>query len=133
MVLPRGKDNQIPPRTLIMDVTMTHDRYGGTTQHTNAALTHRISSNDTPHPDGVLKNVAMTKIKHHRQQYADRSDPIVFLSVAVITSGHVYDDFVRLFFFHTHRETVFWPENYMRNLSSFVSSKLHAWRISRAL
>ena len=84
-----------------MDVTMTHDRYGGTTQHTNGALTHRISSNDTPRPDGVLKNVVMTKIRHYRQLHEDRSDPIVFLSVTVSTSGHVFDDFVRLFFFHT--------------------------------
>jgi hypothetical protein len=37
--------------------------------------------------------------------YVDRSDPIVFLPVPVTTSGRVYDDFVRLFFFHTHRES----------------------------
>ena len=36
--------------------------------------------------------------------YTDRPDPIVFLSVTVSTSGHVYDDFVRLLFLHAHRE-----------------------------
>jgi hypothetical protein len=40
----------------------------------------------------------------YRQLYVDRTDPIVFLSVAVNTSGRVYDDFVRLLFLHTHRE-----------------------------
>ncbi len=39
--LPRGKDDRLPPRTLVMDVTMTHDRYGRTTQHTNGTITHR--------------------------------------------------------------------------------------------
>jgi hypothetical protein len=33
----RGEDDRFPPRTLVMDVTMTHDRYGHTTQHTNGA------------------------------------------------------------------------------------------------
>jgi uncharacterized membrane protein len=28
---------------------------------------------------------------------------------------------------------VFWPKNYLRNLSSFVSGELHDWRILRAL
>jgi hypothetical protein len=59
---------------------MTHAHYGRTTQLT------RI------------------KIRHYRQLYADRSDPIVFLSVVVRTSGRIYDDFVRLFFLHAHRE-----------------------------
>jgi hypothetical protein len=37
------QDDSLPPRTLVMDVTMTHDRYGRTTQHTNGALTHRLT------------------------------------------------------------------------------------------
>ena len=42
--------------------------------------------------------------RHYRQIYADRHDPIVFLPIAVSTSGHVYEDFTRLFFLDTHRE-----------------------------
>jgi hypothetical protein len=38
------------------------------------------------------------------QIYVDRPDPIVFLSITVSTSGHVYEDFVRLLFLHVHRE-----------------------------
>jgi hypothetical protein len=34
----------------------------------------------------------------------DRPDPIVFLPIVVIASGRVYEDFVRLFFLHVHRE-----------------------------
>ena len=35
----------------------------------------------------------------------DRPDPIAFMPVAVDTSGRVYDDFNRLLFLHTHRES----------------------------
>ena len=31
VVSPRGEENRIPPHTLLMDVTMTHDHYGRTT------------------------------------------------------------------------------------------------------
>ena len=44
------------------------------------------------------------KIRHYRQIYADRPDPIVFLPITVSTSGRVYEDFARLLFFHTYRE-----------------------------
>jgi hypothetical protein len=44
------------------------------------------------------------KIRHYRQIYEDRPDPIVFLPITVITSGRVYEDFARLFFLHAHRE-----------------------------
>jgi hypothetical protein len=84
---------------------MTHDRYGRTTQHTNGALTHRLSSTGAPQPDGTLNKSARMKIRHYRQIYADTPDPIVFLPIAVSTSGRVYEDFPRLFFLHTHRET----------------------------
>jgi hypothetical protein len=39
-----GEDDRLPPRTLVMDVTVTYYRYERTTQHTNGALTHRVSS-----------------------------------------------------------------------------------------
>jgi hypothetical protein len=36
--------------------------------------------------------------------YIDRPEPIAFMPVAVDTSGRIYDDFLRLLFWHTHRE-----------------------------
>jgi hypothetical protein len=104
--LPHGEDDRIPPRTLVIDVTMTHERYGRTTQHTNGTLTHRVPFTGTPQPDGVLNKEARLKIRHYRQIYADRPDPIVFLSISVNTSGRVYEDFARLIFLHVHREVV---------------------------
>ena len=55
-------------------------------------------------PDGALKTVDRGKIRHYRQLYLNRPDPIVFLPVAVDTSDRVYDDFSRLLFLHAHRE-----------------------------
>jgi hypothetical protein len=88
-----------------MDVTMTHDRYVRTTQHTNGALTHRVSSTGAPQPDGALNKASRMKIRHYRQIYADSPDPIVFLPIVVSTSGRVYEDFTQLLFLHVHRET----------------------------
>jgi hypothetical protein len=42
---------------------------------------------------------------HYRQLYTNRPDPIAFLPAAVDTTGRLYDDFSRLLFLHTHRET----------------------------
>ena len=104
VILSHGEDDRLPPRTLVMDVTMTHDRYGRTTQHTNGSLTHRVSSTGTPQSDGALNKTARMKIIHYRQIYVDRPDPIVFLPITVSTSGRVYEDFARLLFLHVHRE-----------------------------
>jgi hypothetical protein len=73
VILPRGEDDRLPPRTLVMDGIMTHDRYGCTTQRTNGELSHRVSSTSAPQPDGTLNKAARINIRHYRQIYADRS------------------------------------------------------------
>ncbi len=65
--LSHGEDDRLPPRTLVMDVTMTHDRYGRTTQYTNGAITHRVPSTGDPQSDGALNKAARMKIRHYRQ------------------------------------------------------------------
>jgi hypothetical protein len=62
------------------------------------------SSTGAPQPDGALNKTARMKIRHYRQIYAHRTDPIVFLPISVSTSGRVYEDFARLLFLHVHRE-----------------------------
>ncbi len=61
-------------------------------------------SDGAPEPDGALKVVSRKKIIHYRQLYIDRPEPIAFMPVPVDTSGHIYDDFLRLLFLDTHRE-----------------------------
>ena len=55
------KTTCLPPRPLILDVTMTHGHYGRKTLFANGNLTHTISSNDAPQTDGALKNVDRKK------------------------------------------------------------------------
>ena len=99
-----GTDCLPPPRTLILDFTMTHTRYGRSQLSSLGQLTHSRRSDGAPEPDGALREAARTKIRHYRQLYINRPDPIAFMPVAVDTSGRVYDDFSRLLFLHAHRE-----------------------------
>ncbi len=46
--LPHGEDDRLPPRTLVMDVTLTHDRYGRTTQYTNRVFIPRFIRSRLP-------------------------------------------------------------------------------------
>ena len=109
VVLPHGEDNRLPPHPLLLDVTMTHDLlkhlYGRTTLIPAENTLHTISSNDVPQSDGTLTNTVRKKMLHYRQFYSDLFDPIVFMSVTV-NMGHLHDGFLRLFFFHAHRETI---------------------------
>jgi hypothetical protein len=41
---------------------------------------------------------------HYRQVYLNGSNPIVFMTITVDTSGRIYDDCSRLLFLHAHRE-----------------------------
>ena len=83
---------------------MTHDRFGRSHFHPIGHLTYTRSSDGDPDPDGVLKDVTRVKIRHYRNLDLNRPDPIVFLPLVVDTSGRMYDDFLRLLFWHPHRE-----------------------------
>jgi hypothetical protein len=67
-------------------------------------LTHTRRTDGAPEPDGVLRTVARAKIRHYRQLYINRPEPIRFMPVAVDTAGRIYEDFSRLLFLHAHRE-----------------------------
>ncbi len=54
--------------------------------------------------DGALRTVARGKIRHYRQLYINRPEPIAFMPVAADTAGRIYEDFSRLLFLHVHRE-----------------------------
>jgi hypothetical protein len=97
-------DRLPPPRTLILDFTLTHARYGRSNVHTIGHLTITRRSDGDPESDGTLRTVTRKKILHYHQLYIDRPEPIAFLPVTVDTSDHIYDDFSRLLFLHTDRE-----------------------------
>jgi len=75
-----------PPRTLVMDFTLTHTRFGRSQLCSLGQLTHTRRSDGAPEPDGALREVARTKIRHYRQLYLNRPDPIDFMSLAVSTA-----------------------------------------------
>ena len=87
-----------------MDFTLTHTRFGRSQLCSLGQLTHTRRSDGAPEPDGALREVARTKIRHYRQLYLNRPDPIAFMPLALDTSGRIYDDFTRLLFLHAHRE-----------------------------
>jgi hypothetical protein len=97
-------DRLPPPRTLIMDFTLTHTRFGRSHVHSTGHLTHTRRSDDAPDPDGAIRAVTKKKILHYRQLYSNRSDPIPFIPLPFDTSGRIYDDFNRLLFLYPHRE-----------------------------
>jgi hypothetical protein len=55
-------DRLPPPRTLIMDFTLTHTRYDSSHVYTTGHLTNIRSSDGTPELDGALREVTRTKI-----------------------------------------------------------------------
>ena len=73
--------------------------YGSTYSHKT------LTGDGVPQPDGDLKETVRIKIRHYRNVYLNRPDPIVFLPLTVDISDCLYDDFIRFLFFHTHRET----------------------------
>ena len=93
-----------PPRTLILDFTLTHTRFGRSQLSSLGQLTHTRRTDGAPESDGALRTVARAKIRHYRQLYINRPEPIAFMPVAVDTAGRIYDDFSRLLFLHAHRE-----------------------------
>jgi hypothetical protein len=93
-----------PPRTLIVDFTLTHAHYGRSHVHSIGQLTNIRRSDGAPEPDGALRAVARKEILHYRQLYLDRPEPMSFMTVTVDTSDRIYDDFLRFLFLHDHRE-----------------------------
>ena len=94
IVLPRGQDNLLPPRPLLLDYTMTHDRFGHSNLHTNGKLTHCLRSTGAPQPDGALNNAARIENNQYRQKYAELPEPVVFMPVASSTSGRINEEFL---------------------------------------
>ena len=66
-----------------------------------------------------IEDVKEGLIIHYRRLYLDRPDPIDFLSLALNTTGRLYDDFIRLLFLHVHREASAWTINCGRSRIAF--------------
>ena len=79
-----------PPRTLILDFTLTHTRFGRSQLSSLGQLTHTRRTDGAPEPDGALRTVTRAKIHHYRQLYINLPEAIAFMTVAVDTDGRPY-------------------------------------------
>ena len=84
---------------------MTHIRFGRSHLHPMVQLTNTRRADGDPDPDGAIKEVTRIKTRHYRNVYLNHPDPIVFIPLPADTTGHLYDEFIRLLFLHAHRET----------------------------
>ena len=57
-------DRLPPPRTLILDFTLTHTCFGRSHVHSIGQLTHTRSLDGVPEPDSVIRTVDNKKILH---------------------------------------------------------------------
>jgi hypothetical protein len=79
----------------------------------------------TPDPDATFKEVTRIKIRHYRNLYLNRPDPIAFIPLVVDTTGRMYDEFISLLFLHDHREA-----SALDNESPEESDKIRFLRVS---
>ena len=120
MQKPQPQSNRLPPpRTLIMDYTMTHIRFGRSHLHPMGQLTNTRRSDGPPDPDGVLKDVTRIKTRHYRNLYLNHPDPIAFIPLDVDTTGRLYGEFIRLLFLHAHREASSLANNFPEESDQF--------------
>jgi hypothetical protein len=82
-------------------------------------LTYTRRTDNAPEPDGPFQTVVKAKIRHYRQMYLNRPDPIAFMPVAVDTSDRVYDDLVDYFFYMLTVKLQLWLMRYRKNRSNF--------------
>ncbi len=86
---------------LVMDLRISHDRVGSSTDTTlNGHLKYPNNL------DQSLHDAAAEKIRKYRDDYNNRPPSAVsFMPVIASTSGRLHGEFVRLLFLQSHRET----------------------------
>jgi hypothetical protein len=91
--------DQAGSRSLVFDLSITHDRYGSSSHMQQNGLLSHPQDLDSP-----LCLAAQRKINGYRQQYADHRN-ISFLPAIVSTPTRMHGEFLRLLFLKAHRET----------------------------
>ncbi len=86
--------NVTGPVSLVVDLHITHDRFGSSSDPSINGHLHY--PNDL---DGSLKEDVTDKIRQYHTDYNNRpSNPISFMSVIASTSGRLHSELVRLLF-----------------------------------
>jgi hypothetical protein len=92
--------NASGPVPLVLDLRLTHDRFGSSSDPT---LNGRLRYTDI---DKSLNEDTNDKIRKNRTDYNNNpTNTVVFMSVIAGTNGRLHCDFIRLLFLQAHRET----------------------------
>jgi hypothetical protein len=93
--------NVVVPVPLVLDLLITHDRFGSNSDPSLNGHLHYPNDIDKP-----LNETATDKIRQYRTDYNNNPPAdITFMSVIASTSGRLHSEFVRLLFLQVHRET----------------------------
>ncbi len=93
--------NAVGPVPLVLDLHITHDRFGSSSYPSLNGHLHY--PNDI---DKSLNETVTDKIRKYRFDYNYNPPTVVsFMSVVVSTSGRLHSEFVWLLFLQVHRET----------------------------
>ena len=93
--------NATEPVSWVLDLRITHDRFGGSSDPSLNGHLHY--PNDI---DRSLNEAVSDKIRKYRADYNNNPpNAISFISVIASTSGRIHSEFVRLLFLQAHRET----------------------------
>jgi hypothetical protein len=84
-------------------------------------LTDTRRTDGVPEPAGALRTVARAKIRHYRQWYINRPEPIAFMSVVVDTTGRIYRILVVYCFCTPTVKPRIWLMRYQRNQNNLDS------------
>jgi hypothetical protein len=93
--------NTVGPVSLVLDLRITHDRFGSSTDPSLNIHLH--------YPNDIEKSLnedATDKIQKYRADYNNNPPNVVsFMSVIASTFGRLHCEFIRLLFLQAHRET----------------------------
>ena len=93
--------NESGPVSLVLDLRITHDRFGRSSDlslNGNLRYPHDI--------DRSLNETTTDKIRKYRGDYNDNPPTSVsFMTAIASTSGRLHSEFIRLLFLQAHRET----------------------------
>ncbi len=95
--------NVSDPVPLVLDLLISHDRFGSRSDPTLNGTLHYPNPNDI---DRSLNETAADKIRKYRSDYNNNPpNAISFIPTIASTSDRLHSEFIRLLFLQAHRET----------------------------
>jgi hypothetical protein len=93
----------VGPVPLVLDLRITHDRFGSSSDPNLNGKLHYPNPNDI---DRSLTESVSDKIREYRVDYNNNPPNVVsFMPDIASTSGRLHSEFIRLLFLQDHRET----------------------------